>query len=802
LVAGAEEGAPVEMRVLKATKESTVCNVRVKGFWLSTRTYAGRSFSAITLPSTRLSGLGFPSRTGERGWYDFPAETRQVLLSPEPYTRALQHGVHKPFFPEKALGQNPRTAKEMEALGINPAGARPGIVALRGSVAVSRLNRETDIGLTVQSDQGTEVKLELPIAPAGFQGSDEGYTAPELVDEEFYASFSGEYRGSEQTLSSVERVRSSSQVRFSLPLFAVLKPGLVQISTNLVIELKHLAGVEDYECPFSWDEWNFKNPVINGIALLESLTAKGLKIEASRSAHYLILTPRAYRVELDEFALWKQSKGLTVDFAYVGTGGTDDVPPDRNAIDAYLEEYFHKNYCHGVYVLLIGDTDVIPTGRSNFVEAAPDGNDADSDHVYEVLGGDRMASLYVGRLSVNSAEELRNQLTKILSYERNPPPGSWPRRVVLAANSENDDGTRGVSASFPSKYAAAVNAIASYSYPLGAPTFKVLHAGAASASADRAVNEDVRDAIHEGCGQVMYRGHGDGNSWLAGWDGSSVNGSGWSRTTQIPLLTNQIFPIVYSIACQNARIRNNESLAEAWMSRVGGGACAHWGASVNSSTGENHERAKGVFRAIYESGFTRLGPALADAERYSMEVTGGGYEWDNNTFCYILLGDPEMTIRKGLVGSFAPNVGIEQLEIGALLSVGDEAGARLPGTFINVELAGGRMTNGFTGDKGDLLLPGIKASDILKLHVDAEGFAAAVIPIKPQAPRLVALGHDSIGRFQFRVFGDPGKYTVWGSADAIKWTEIGSTSVPFATADFTDILRRNSRFFYRVSTTP
>ena len=85
------------------------------------------------------------------------------------------------------------------------------------------------------------------------------------------------------------------------------------------------------------------------------------------------------------------------------------------------------------------------------------------------------------------------------------------------------------------------------------------------------------------------------------------------------------------------------------MNRVGGGAVAHFGASVNSFTSENHERAKGIFRALYESGFTRLAPALAEAERISHSATGGGSGWDNNTFAYNLLGDPELTVRKRAV---------------------------------------------------------------------------------------------------------------------------------------------------------
>lgn len=323
LVPGATAGAPVQMQVTKAGKQTTTLEIHLTGFWLNTRTYAGRTFSEITLPEARLGGLGFPQRAGERGWYDFPAETRQSILPSDRYTLALEHSVPKPMFPQKALGQTPRTERDMLALGVNPAGARPGIPALRGYVAVSRRNKDADLALTIRSEQMAAVRLESPLLPAGFQGSDqsvarEGYTPPELVDEEFYSTFKGDYRGTEQTLSRIEGAGVFSQAQFRMPLISVQDPHAIRVVTNLVVELKHLAGVEDFECALAWDTWYFKNGFVNGIALLESVTAKGLKIEASRSAHYLILTPHAYRSELDEFAEWKQSKGLNVDFSYVG----------------------------------------------------------------------------------------------------------------------------------------------------------------------------------------------------------------------------------------------------------------------------------------------------------------------------------------------------------------------------------------------------------------------------------------------------------------------------------------------------
>ncbi len=649
-----------------------------------------------------------------------------------------------------------------------------------------------------------QLVLEAPILPAGFEGSDQakpddentGYIPPQLIDEEFYKSFKGEYRGAEAPVSEISRAGVFSAAEVRIPLLQVIDPSLIEVFTTFLVNIKHLKGTEDFDCPLSWDNWIFKMPFINGSALREALTAKGLRIEASRSAHYLIVTPREYRDELNAFALWKQSKGLNVDFAYIGNAATDDVAPNRATLDAFIEEYFKKNYCHGVYVLLVGDTDVVPTGRSTRVIASPDANDGDSDHAYEVLGSDRFPSLYVGRLSVNSATELTDQLAKILSYERDPATGDWPLRATLAANSQNDDGSYGVSASHPSKYAAAVNSIATYGSYVAPPTFQRLHAGAANNATTRAVNQDVTDAIDAGRGHVLYRGHGGGSSWVSGWDGSSNTGDSWTAT-DIAGLNNRAFPIVYSIACQNARIRNTESIAETWMSRAGAGAVAHWGASVNSYTSENHERAKGIFRALYKNGFTRLAPALAEAERISHVATGGGSSWDNNTFCYLLLGDPELTVRRKSVSGLKITAFLTNLVSGSVILLSEGRETPIAEALVNVVLADGRSLNGFSRADGSLLLPAVKSDDIVEISVHADGYASSRIGVS-RAPLIDPKPEFSArDGFRFKIRGDLRTYAIQISLDLKFWKTIQT----FTAAEFEYIDRAaltETRQFYRV----
>ncbi|HVY71291.1 MAG TPA: C25 family cysteine peptidase, partial [Verrucomicrobiae bacterium] len=777
------------------------------GVWVKVSQFGGRDVATLEFPPLdKITGPGIPQKPGERGWYDFPEATGIAPLSPARYEHPFEQGVFKPTFPQSAIGKTPKTEREFIAAGLDPAGGRPGIPTLRGFLAVSRQTTLQDMSVDLSQSTQKEITLPAPLRPAGFTGSDQatadfGYTPPELFDEEFYANFKGSYRGTE---APVDRNGSSGAfgvASVTIPLAELTSASVAKIYTDLVVSVKHLKGTEDFTCLFSWDSWLFNLPFINGAALRDSMTVKGISIEGSRSAHYLILTPRAYRTALDEFARFKQSKGLNVDFAYVGTSATDDVPPDRNAIDAYLESYFKANYCHGVYVLLVGDVDVIPSGRTTRIDSDPDKADADSDHIYEVLGSDRFPSLYVGRLSVNSEGELNNQLAKILSYERNPIAGDWPTKATLAANSQNDDGSRGVSASFPSKYAAAVNAVASYGGYTSSPTFQVLHAGAATASATRAVNQDVVNAIHNGRGIVLYRGHGDGSGWVSGWDGSSTYGLDFT-TSHINSLTNRAYPIVFAIACQNGRLRNNDAISELWMSRANGGAVAHFGASVNSYTDENHERAKGLFRAIYEGGFTRLGPILAEGERISYNVTGGGAGWDNNTFAYNLLGDPELTVRRKAVPL---NIGVIPVltlaqSSGTILLLKDSSGGVVSNALVNVILANQTRTNLFTGPTGSLLLQGIKPAEVSTVQVHADGYPYAESDFgTPVQALLKALGFGRTGAFNLTVEGAQGNWVIQASTDLVKWVDVGTIKAGGSSLTDLDAPQFKYRFYRAVS---
>lgn len=814
--------APIVMMVTVATATNTEIEVSIPGLWVEPVTYGtgNTAFIRLKLPPIEVKGAGYPQNRGERGWWDYPEILKQPLRNPSAYTTV--HGGIRTFVvaDEVLTTSYPTTGAEMERLGIDPAGARPGLPRLRIPVALSRDNTNSPASLEAFiAATNTPLVFSLPhaVAPAGFEGMDTqpdgGYRRPELIDETFYmqTAIPGGYSGTEDLLGPVETIAGPMRGAWlSVPLAFLSSPSDLAVLPKFKIYLKHLAGTEDFDCDVTADTLNNMPAFINGNAILEGLTAKGLAIKASRSAHYLILCPRDWRPVLEEFAQWKAAKGLNVDFLYVGSGG--DIPDNRIDIDNYLEGYFETNYCHGVYVLICGDQDVISSGRAGSrIVGNPDKSNADSDHVYEVLGDGRHASMYVGRLSANSTNELKTQLDKILRYEKSPVAGDWPTYFAMCANSETDSGARGISTEWPSKYALAVEDTVNYAGYSLPPGFITLHAGAKSFLAVRAVNNDVVATLNDGVGQLLYRGHGSEAAWGAGWDGSSDDGASWDAITNVSMLVNAVQPIVYSISCLNSRINQEDSIAEAWMSQPGGGAVAHFGATVTSYTGENHERCKGIARAIYEQGRTRLGPALSAAETISFGTAGGGDAWNNNTFCYMLLGDPEMEIRRAIVPARAGNVLLQTTitdEAGRTrLRINDASGAPKPGTFVNVILTDGSRTNGYANTDSEILLD-CDPSLIARIDLLLDGHPVGTDYRRQPELRTDGFSLNPTGGspgFRLRLLDAPqGLFRMHFSTNLIStnWAELGQTVPTGADQEYTDTLPGNGPKFYRAIQEP
>jgi hypothetical protein len=172
------------------------------------------------------------------------------------------------------------------------------------------------------------------------------------------------------------------------------------------------------------------------------------------NTEYLIITPESFIDAIKPLADWKLQKGIPTKIVTIdGSSGINSTfaGPDLPArIHTFLREYY-KETSSLKWLLLVGDSEIIPprllkiniTPNTEGVEIV---NYCDSDYYYSALETtwdnnsnqhygepgeeDWTPELYVGRLPVNTEDEVKTVVNKILIYEKTPPSGDWFTQTI------------------------------------------------------------------------------------------------------------------------------------------------------------------------------------------------------------------------------------------------------------------------------------------------------------------------------------------------------------------------------------
>lgn len=482
--------------------------------------------------------------------------------------------------------------------------------------------------------------------------------------------------------------------------------GALKIHVHTRIEFLHPGTVQTFEKITRDRAKQLTNTVLNA-SLAKAWFPADLQ---TYSARYLIVTPETYTDELAAFVAYRKACGFQVTVRTLEQiTGADTCANIRAAIQSW---YATGSSSKDHYCLLVGDANVIPTcvGPNSIASDDPYGSPLDGDLEEEV---------YVGRLSVDGAGDLSAQLAKILAYEQSTDTSIGWNEAVLVAHKENA----------PNKYVGAHESVANASYAVP-PSFIKIYGSQASST-----NALVASTVNGGVGLVCYRGHGSTNAWT-GW-----NGNDWHKN-QVIALTNSQHPVVWSLSCTNQNIGwidvgapSQDSIGETWMEGATTGAVAHYGATVASGTGQNHELDRRLFEAVYDRGMVIHSHAIAWAESKMNEIVPG-----NNSWMYLLLGDPAMKIRRAksdLVLTTFPQEVAVCLPGGCDLTVSvlDKVGNPVPDALVSA----------FKPGDGSVLL-----GDDVFSNAYTDKFGVATLKIAPQ----------SLGTVKYTIRGESGAVTV------------------------------------------
>lgn len=353
------------------------------------------------------------------------------------------------------------------------------------------------------------------------------------------------------------------------------------------------------------------NVTLNGTAATQGgMTQRATGFSTADAARdYLIISTDKFADAVGRFAKWKEMLGFRVHTVLKDSwSGSDEIK-------AAVKDVYDN--CEALYYLLIvGDHEDVPGQYSEIHADDGDFSAHYTDFYYGCMdGGDDMQpDIYRGRLSVSTPEEAAVVVDKIIKYEQAPPADDsfyaagvncadfiddeegWSdhyedRRYVQTAEEIRDymllQGKQ-VERVYTTKYEITPmywnRGVLSFGQPIPQELLKPDFAWNGS-------EKDIRGAIDRGVFYVMHRDHGLFNCWE----------NPFFSTKHVEQLNNgDLLPVVFCINCDNGAFQDN-SLAESFLRKQGGGAVAVFAASDMSYSGYNDALAYGMFDAIWPS---------------------------------------------------------------------------------------------------------------------------------------------------------------------------------------------------------
>ncbi len=171
-----------------------------------------------------------------------------------------------------------------------------------------------------------------------------------------------------------------------------------------------------------------------------------------QNPQYAIITSSTFLALAESLAFWKTRKGVptkvyNISWIQSNFPGYDTQEKIRNFLR------LNDSTPRFDYLLLLGDTNTIPDRKcwsqdgdqvpcdyyySDVVDGAYGSGydwDTDNDRVWGEFSDviTWLPDIYVGRIASRSTSEVQTIINNIISYEKNPPVGSWPKKVVFGS---------------------------------------------------------------------------------------------------------------------------------------------------------------------------------------------------------------------------------------------------------------------------------------------------------------------------------------------------------------------------------
>jgi hypothetical protein len=455
----------------------------------------------------------------------------------------------------------------------------------------------------------------------------EGANNPFVIDREFYTK-DAFYPETDAQVMGVGQWRD-------LPLATVqvfpvrYNPAKHQLSVNTKfrVNVSYSGGVYTRKTIKSWMASTYARYVDNFSRLPVSITDTD-----NPGVKYLVIAHETWWNHTwlkDSLVGWHQKRGVETRIVHKSGWTSQEIK------DSILAEYNRNTPAELRWVLLVGEYAEIPMHALGGV-----GN---GDYWYSDLlptTPDNYPEIGLARLSPNSAQDLENQVRKILKFTKNPPTtANWLAKHNMTACSEL----------YPGKYSGCIRGI--YQEPMGwyrydFDTLMCQFFG----------NDSIASMINAGRGVVTYRGHGDVDQW---YTLANSGGAPWYISNVNALTNGDLTPMVYNIACLCGDISAATCLSEAWMRKYPGGGVGSMAATQASYTYPNHGICSTLVRSMcdtwtinvpgvrdYVMPMWDIGWIQCNVDAYVAKYWPGS-PYPDNIYMYNNLGDPAMQVWAG-----------------------------------------------------------------------------------------------------------------------------------------------------------
>ena len=451
----------------------------------------------------------------------------------------------------------------------------------------------------------------------------------------------------------------------------------------------------------------YKNIFVNFDEFIDnSNIVEDNKSPRQEGCEYLIISHPDFYSDVEALALWKNSKGIITKLVDTSVTGSSS-----NEIKSYIQDAYQTWDPRPSYVLLVGDSEYIPTSSS--------GTDL---YYFTVDGSDYFADMFYGRIPVDSSQEADIVIQKILSYEQNPPSSqSFYENFAVAAYFQDDEGNGYETRRFVRTSEEVRDYLLSLGYEgeriyctesyINPTHYNNGYYGNGEPLPEELLRpdfawdgdaDDIINAVDGGVFILNHRDHGSETYW----------GDPYFDTGHIGSLSNgNLLPVVFSINCLTGKFDNYECFCESFLRKEDGGAVAVFGATRVSYSGYNDFLCRGFYDAYWpdfdtdiggDQALHTLGEMLNYGKSYMTQTWGDPWGYEEYTFkLFHCFGDPTMEIWT----SYPKELDISYVfEIGEIEINVKDGSTTLDNALVCLKQDSGFYVKGFTDSTGKITL--------------------------------------------------------------------------------------------------